>query len=179
MRDLQIRKRLAAPGLRPWRLRRDSGSTLVETALSISILLALLIGIMEASLLVYSYHFISNAAREGARYAIVRGNTWVQPPWGDGTTPAPCSSYSSSGCTASATNISDYVKSLAFPGIDTSQIQVTPTWYTFPGGTSGPTYNGIGDFIQVKVQYTFPLSIPFVPKQSITMSSTSMMTITQ
>ena len=73
-------------GLQPprdlrFRLREETGSTLVETALSITILLVLVIGIMDACLMVYSYHFISNAAREGTRYAIVRGNTWTQPPW--------------------------------------------------------------------------------------------------
>jgi Flp pilus assembly protein TadG len=157
-------------------LRGDSGNTLVETAFSIAILLTLLVGIMECGLLVYSYHFISNAAREGARYAIVRGTTWSQPPWNASGT---CASYTDAGCIASSQNIQDYVASLAFPGIDSSNIQVTPTWYSLPGGTANVAYNAAGDYVQVKVQYTFPLSIPFVPKKSITMSSTSEMVITQ
>jgi hypothetical protein len=170
---------------RGWRsrLRENTGSTLVETALSITILLTLVIGIMDACLMVYSYHFISNAAREGTRYAIVRGNTWTQPPWGDGTTAVPCgsssTSYTNAGCTASAQNIEDYVKSLTFPGIDTSQISVTPTWYSVPGGTADPGYNAAGDWVQVKVSYNFATFIPFIPSQWLTMSSTSSMLITQ
>ena len=178
-----VQNRHIWPGLserKAWqpRLRGDRGSTLVETAFSISILLTLLVGIMWCGLMVYSYHFISNAAREGARYAIVRGSTWYQAPWSNksGTT---CASFTDSACTATKTNISDYVKSLAFPGIDTSQIQVNSKWYSFPGGTNDDKLNAAGDFVQVQVVYTFPIYIPFLPNKSITMSSTSMMTIAQ
>lgn len=175
-RIAQIRSGL--PVSRSWfiRLRSDAGSTLVETAISISLLLTLLIGIIEGCLMVYTYHFISNAAREGTRYAIVHGATWAQPPWNNAI---PCLAYSDSGCTATTTNIQDYVASLTFPGIDTSDITVTPTWYDTPGGSSGPTNNAYGDYVQVQVQYNFPVSIPFIPKSSLTMSSTSMMVISQ
>lgn len=160
------------------RLRSDTGSTLVETALSITILLTLIIGIMEGCLLVYSYHFISNAAREGTRYAIVRGSTWSQPPWNATST---CAAYTDAGCTTTAPQIQQYVQSLAFPGIDASQIKANTTWYNFPGpgGTSGNGYNNYGDYVQVKVTYTFPFNVPFIPSQSLTMSSTSEMVISQ
>ena len=175
-RDRQIR--ISSPAPRAWRfrLRTETGSTLVETALSITILLVLVIGIMEACLMVYSYHFISNAAREGTRYAIVRGDTWTQPPWnGTGT----CASYTSAGCVATAQNIQDYVKSLTFPGIDASKITVSPAWYLTPGGTADPAYNAAGDWVEVKVSYNFATFIPFVPSQLLTMTSTSRMLITQ
>lgn len=157
------------------RLRGNRGGTLVETAFSIALLLTLLIGFIEACLMVYTYHFISNAAREGTRYAIVRGNTWSQTPWDAGA----CAAYNNAGCIATGQNIQDYVKSLVFPGISTSDITVTPTWYFVPGGASGIAYNAYGDFIQVKVQYAFPFSIPFVPRSTLTMSSTSQMVISQ
>ena len=98
--DRQNRAKLLAR--RGWRsrLRGDRGGTLVETALSIAILLALVIGIMEVCLTIYSYHFISNAAREGTRYAIVRGSTWTQPPW---NYTGSCASYSDAGCVATYT----------------------------------------------------------------------------
>lgn len=175
----QIRPEL--PARHSWfvRLRSDTGSTLVESALSITILLSLVIGMMEACLAVYSYHFISNAAREATRYAIVRGATWGTPPWSPAGTPLPCNSYTSAGCTATASQIQDYVRSLAFPGIDASQINATTTWYYTPGGASGPAYNNYGDYVQVQVTYTFPYTVPFIPKQSLTMSSTSEMVISQ
>lgn len=162
-----------------WRrfLRSDCGSTLVETAISIAILLTLVIGIMEAGLMVYSYHFISNAAREGTRYAIVRGATWAEAPWNGAT----CGSYTDAGCIATKQNIQDYVKSLAFPGIDTANIEVDPIWYDFPGSGKkvDPTFNTAGDWVQVTVTYNFPFSVPFVPRKTLSMSSTSAMVITQ
>ncbi|MGB7189960.1 MAG: TadE/TadG family type IV pilus assembly protein [Acidobacteriaceae bacterium] len=151
---------------------------MVETAISIAILLTLLVGIMEAGLAVYSYHFISNAAREGTRYAIVRGGTWSQPPWNAGD----CAAYSNSGCIASEQNVEDYVTSLAFPGINPNNITVTPTTYSISGGTKCGSYiscNAAGDVVQVKVQYAFPFSVPFVPQSTLTMSSTSQMVISQ
>ena len=53
--------------------RDEEGSAIMETAMSSLILLTFLFGVFEAGFMVYSYHFISEAAREGARYAIVRG----------------------------------------------------------------------------------------------------------
>ena len=185
-------KRIGTQPPRGWRsrLRGEAGSTLVETALSITILLVLVIGIMDACLMVYSYHFISNAAREGTRYAIVRGNTWTQSPWNFTGT---CASYTSAGCVATIGNIQDYVKSLSFPGIDSSQITVTPTSYaaygsaqsceaassTPPPSSSPPLCNARGNVIKVNVQYRFATFIPFVPSQWLTMSSTSQMLISQ
>lgn len=157
-------------------LRGENGGTLVETALSIALLLTLLIGIIEACLMVYTYHFISNAAREGTRYAIVRGSTWSQSPWNaTGTCPA----YTDSGCIASSQNIQDYVKSLVFPGISAGSLTVTPNWYNAPGGTANAAFNAAGDVVQVQVQYNFPVAIPFIPKSALTMSSTSQMVISQ
>lgn len=172
----QTRHGLPAGSAWHLRLRDDQGSTLVEATLSIGILVTLVIGIAECCLMVYSYHFISNAAREGARYAIVRGSTWANPPWNNSVQ---CATYADAGCTATADNIQDYVRSLSLPGIDSSQITVTTNWYSLPGGTAKAAYNAAGDFVQVQVQYAFPLSIPGVPQKTFTMSSTSMMTITQ
>jgi hypothetical protein len=55
--------------------RSEHGAGLVEMALSIAVLLSLVLGIMELSLALYTFHFISEAARDGARYAIVRGSS--------------------------------------------------------------------------------------------------------
>lgn len=174
----------------PHQLRNERGSTLVESALSIAILLTLVVGIMEASLAVYSYHFISNAAREGVRYAIVRGGTWSQSPWNGGA----CSSYTDAGCVASQQNIEDYVKSLAFPGINPANLTVTPNSYTAygtsacaaPTDSSGaaelnqpPSCNAQTDVIEVKVQYNFPFNVPFIPSKTLSMTSTARMVVAQ
>lgn len=151
------------------RLRSDSGSALLEAALSITLIMTLLFGVIEISLGLYSYHFISNAAREGTRYAIVRGSTWQ----------ANCADYSSAGCAASKTDIQSYVQSLAFPGIDSTNLVVTPTYSATIGGTSCDSCTAAGDYVKVQVQYTFPLIVPFISNHSLSMSSTSEMIIDQ
>lgn len=52
-------------------MHRSSGQELVEYALILPILLALLLGIMELGLTVFNYNTMSNAAREAARAGIV------------------------------------------------------------------------------------------------------------
>ncbi|MGH9586703.1 MAG: TadE/TadG family type IV pilus assembly protein [Acidobacteriaceae bacterium] len=168
------------PALRTYvqRLRSETGASLVETAISISILLVLLIGIIEACLAVYTYHFIANAAREGTRYAIVRGNTWSEPPWDAGA----CAAYTDSACIASEQNVKDYVTSLAFPGISKNNINVAPATFSALGSSAPCSYttcNAAGDVVKVTVTYTFPFDIPFMPSRSLTMSSSSQMIISQ
>ncbi len=57
--------------LRRWLCRRESGQDLVEYAMLLPLLLLLLLGIMEFSIIIFSYDTIANAAREGARVAII------------------------------------------------------------------------------------------------------------
>jgi Flp pilus assembly protein TadG len=56
------------------------GATAVETAAVVSVALLFLFGIIEYARMVYFFHVADNAAREGARYALVHT--------GDGTTTA-------------------------------------------------------------------------------------------
>jgi hypothetical protein len=131
-------------------------------------------GVIQVSLALYSYHFISDVAREATRYAIVRGSTWKNAcDSGDG------SGYASAGCTANPADVQKYVQSIEFPGISSSNLTATPTWTATFGGTSCSPCNKTGDVVQVQVQYTFPFSVPFLPKRTFTMSSTSEMVISQ
>lgn len=57
--------------LRRWLCRRESGQELVEYAMILPLLLLLLLGIIEFSIIIFSYDTIANAAREGARVAII------------------------------------------------------------------------------------------------------------
>jgi Flp pilus assembly protein TadG len=155
----------------------ESGATLVELALCSVILFAFVFGILEMSLAIYGYHFISDAAREGTRYAIVRG--WTAPSVG-GTA---CASYTSGACTASSAQIQQYVKSKSFPGIVQADMTVTPSWSTYPGGVActapSSTCNIPGNLVTVQVQYAYPISIPFMVTRTITMNSTAAMVISQ
>src|ERR1019366_8478508 len=64
-------------------LRGECGSSLVEYAVVFSLLITMLLGIADFSRALYSFHFVSNAAREATRYAAVRGSTCGAPPAGD------------------------------------------------------------------------------------------------
>jgi Flp pilus assembly protein TadG len=149
------------------RVHGEHGSTLVETALSLVVLLTVALGVMEMSLALYTYHFISDAAREGTRYAIVRGSSC----------PA-----SLSGCPAAGAgvDVQTYVRGLGFPGITPGLMTATTT---FPSGTGctpqATPCNNPGNLVRVVVVYQFPLSIPFLAARTLRMSSTSQMVISQ
>lgn len=148
--------------------RGERGAALVEFALSAALLFALLFGVMAICLALYSNNVVSEAAREGARYAIVRGATSCAD-----ATP---------GCNASVSSIQTYVQGLGFPGINPQNMKVTTTWSAFPPGgscTPSATCNNPGNQVQVTVQYTFPLKIPFVMSRDLTLSSVSQMVISQ
>jgi Flp pilus assembly protein TadG len=165
----------AAAGRR--RASDERGATLVEVALCSVILFAFVFGIMDMSLAIYGYHFISDAAREGTRYAIVRG--WDAP----SVAGTACASYTSSACTVSSAQIQQYVKSFSFPGVSEGLMTVTPSWSTYPGGVActppSATCNIPGNLVTVHVQYAFPIAIPFMTHRTLTMNSTSAMVISQ
>lgn len=52
-------------------LRDRRGSSLIEMALTLPIILTMLLGTLDLGRAVYAQNVISNAAREGARYGIV------------------------------------------------------------------------------------------------------------
>src|ERR1019366_256588 len=112
----------------PWRARvlpggpvasAEQGSASVEFAASSIVFLMAMIGFMKLCLAIYTYHFVSEAAREGSRYAIVRGTS--------------CSGFGTA-CPASSGDIKTYVKGLGYPGISTSAMTVTPSWAASPPG---------------------------------------------
>ncbi len=146
------------------RLRDQQGATLVEFALSSAVLFSLLFGILIACLALYSYNAIAEAAREGARFAIVRGSS---------------SCGFNTPCKATTTDVSNYVKSQAFPGVDTTRMTVTANWPT-TGINCTPSVvpcNNPSNLVTVTVGYSFPMVIPFVPSQTLNMSSTAQMVI--
>jgi len=66
-----MQEQLQTKGHSRSRHNRRGGSTLIEFALVVPVLLLMLIGIMEFGLLVKNHLTVSNAAREGARVAAV------------------------------------------------------------------------------------------------------------
>jgi Flp pilus assembly protein TadG len=161
-----------------WRrqLQDEEGQTIVETAMSIIILLTFMFGVFEAGLAIYSYHFISEAAREGTRYAIVRGSS-------AGTTactaPGPPTCIAQGG--SNTGDIATYVKYLGFPGINPGNMTVNSSWSAYANGSSCPASpspcNSPGNLVTIVVTYNFPLTVTFVPKKTYAMSSTAAMII--
>jgi Flp pilus assembly protein TadG len=154
----------------------EDGSVILETALSLVILLTFLFGIMETGFALYSYHFTADAAREGARYAIVRGST-------AGTTPCAAPPNYATCIAQGGTNTGDiatYVKTLGLPGINPSYMTVNSTWSAYANGTTCPTpCNSPGNLVTVVVTYNFPLNLPFFPPKTFALSSTAAMIIQQ
>jgi Flp pilus assembly protein TadG len=154
-----------------WRklARYERGDSLVEFGLSASILLMVVFGVMDCSRALCTYHFVSYAAQEGTRYAIVRGADWANS----------CASDTSYDCQASATNITSYVQGLAPMGISASDVTVTPSWPqkdvngSSAGCNTSSTQNSQGCLVKVAVSYTFHFMMPYLPKSGVTMTATS------
>lgn len=156
------------------RLRDESGINAVEMAISCTVLFALLIGICQLSVGLYSYQFCSNAARLATRYAMVRGSTSCT------NTP------SLSKCNASTTDISAFVKGLGYTGIKSSNITVATTWCAASSSTpttwascSSGTTNAPGNLVKVVVSYPMSIKIPFASTLSLNLGSTSQMVVSQ
>jgi Flp pilus assembly protein TadG len=158
----------------------SEGATLVEMALSASVLFVMLFGIIEVCMGLYSYNLVSEAARQATRYASVRGT--------DSCTYA---TKTFPNCnlnpTTSGNAIQTYVQGLGFPY--SSQMNATATWWTAVqdanGSTTLPTQctvascNSVGNAVKVQVTYSFPLPIPFWNNATLNIKSTSEMMISE
>jgi Flp pilus assembly protein TadG len=167
--------------------RSERGSTMVEFALTIMMLLVLLFGIVDFGRALYVYHYLANTARTATRWAAVNGATCGP---GGSSTACPTCDASCNGTApmnngpASESDVENYVKSITPPGINWNQVAVTACGTQ--GGTECPdstlsacatTVNSPGCAVQVTVKYNFPILIPIVHNSVIPLSSTSEMVI--
>lgn len=139
------------------RLRAQDGGSIIEFALTLPALFGLLFCFMEMCLAFYTYDMISESAREGARYAMVHG--------------ASCPTSGNPTCEATATQVNTYVSGLGWPNIAGGTMTVSTT---YPNGNEA-----VGSAVQVRVSYAFKITLAFVPKSTLNMSSTSLMYIIQ
>ncbi len=127
---------------------QQGGSILIEFSLSIWILFLLTFLIFEFCMTIYTYSVLSNAAREGVRYAIVHG-----------TDSGSCSGPSSGCGDSTGSNIKTVVRGYAGVSFhDLTTMTVTPSW---PDGTSTPASR-----IKVAINYPYVayMSLPgFTP----------------
>lgn len=157
----------------------EDGGSLVEMAVCCLVLLPILFGIIQLSIALCCYHYAGDAAREASRWAMVRGAN-CNGYFGN----AYCSPTSASGSGATGADVSAYVAGLGYPF--SGSVTTTTKWCTNSGTTpatwtscSTTQDNAIGNLVQVKVSYAYPLVIPFVPNNTINLGSISSMTIVQ
>ena len=139
--------------------RAERGATMAETALILSTVFVLLFGIIDFGRAMYAYAFVAQLARQGARWAIVRGSA--------------CSLLDH--CNASQSDIQTYVRSLSEGATNANNTNVTSVW-TCPAGLSG---NAPGCTITVTVRYSFSFMLAYLPGASIPMSSSSAMVVSE
>src|SRR5204863_3696024 len=130
-------------------LSRQSGSAIVEFTLVALMFFMLSLGLAEMGRAVFDYNIVSSLAREGVRWASVRG--------------------SASGHAATDVNISDYVKSKA-SGMN---LTVTVTWTPANDNSPGKTVN-----VQVLYNFR-SIAPVLLSLGTIPLSSTSHMVIVQ
>ncbi len=146
---------------KPRGLHGQRGTSAVETSLVMVFVLALLFGIIDCGRAMYTYHFVSNLARQTTRYAMVRGSACVL-----------------AGCPATASQIQTYAQSIAGPLIDTAALTVTTTW-TSSTGCAGAPYQGPGCSVAVQIRYPFHFDLPLLPATAMSMVGSSQMIISQ
>ena len=147
----------------------ELGSAQLELALSLSVLIAFVLGIMAVSLAAYSYFYTCNAAREATRYAIVRGNDQA----------SDCTAPGYANCIAQTGDIQSYAQNLAFPGIVSGNLLVTTTWLKTTGSACGTadSCKAPGNLVQSTASYGYVFTVPFFPSKTLTMTSKSQMVV--
>ena len=131
------------------RLRGQTGSAIVEFTLVALMFFMLSLGLAEFGRAIFDYSIVSSLAREGVRYAAVRG--------------------SASGHAATAANISAYVQSKA-SGMN---LTVTVTWTPAANNNPGSTVN-----VQVQYVFRSVAPV-LLSLGTIPLASTSSMVIIQ
>jgi Flp pilus assembly protein TadG len=130
------------------------GTYVVELAAILPFVLLLLLGIIDFALIMYSYGTVSEAARVGARYAIVHGSAAKSPV----------------GPIANDTTVESRVRASAL-ALAASQLTVTSSWSTGHNDPSCP--------VTVTATYNYH---PFIGRlmglKSVTLNGSTTMTIT-
>src|SRR6266566_3972600 len=97
-----------------------AGQAMLETALCFVLFITIFIAIMEFGMGIFTYNFVSYAAREGSRYASTRGSQCTSP------------------CTAATSDTVQTMIRKQVVALDPSQVSVNTTWNSssnVPGNT--------------------------------------------
>jgi len=155
-------------GLVSTRRRRWSGQALTEFAMVVPFFLLLLYGIVEFGRYVYTVQVLNNAAREGARYAIVHGAE-------SGTSSGPMPGGTEISDDPTGENVKDAVRKYAV-GVLNPIIFPAQTCPSSPANPCWVTSNQRGDTVTVVAQTTFTLLLP-LPVPAITVEGSSTLVV--
>jgi len=137
----------------------ERGSTLVEFAIVAFLLAMMVFSVVEMERMVLVYTTVANAARVGARYAIVHGSTQSVSPSGPGNNPAA---------------VVTVIKNFASAGLlDTSKMNITVSY----SGSYAPL-NSPGDIVTVKVVYPYDPFISWFNQLRLNLGTTTQGVIT-
>lgn len=147
----------AGPGIP--KLSRAKGQSLVEFSLIAFLSVIMLLSVVEISRMALVYTTVANAARAGARYAIVHGNmrtgSGIDGPSGPGQNPL---------------QVVTVVKNFASAGLlDTNSLSIT---VNYPGASNAP-----GQLVAVTVIYPYDPLTTYFPLR-VRLGSTSQGVIT-
>jgi len=115
----------------------QDGSVVIETTLAYMILIVVVLGIVELSLMGYTYSVVAEAARQGIRYATLHG-----------TSSASCSGPSTGCSDSSGTHVADNV--IAYVTNFAGNVSGTKVSVAYPDGASAPSSR-----VLVQVTYTY------------------------
>lgn len=139
----------------------ERGAGLIETVMIMGVLMSLMFGIVDFGRALYTYSFVAQMAREGARWAIVRGSN--------------CTVLDH--CNAQTADLQTYVRSLGEGATTNNSVVATLAWPSCSAGAApGHAANAPGCIANVTVTYPFKFIAPFMPG-SIQMTSTSQMVV--
>ena len=151
---------------------------MVEFALSVPIIFVLILGSVEAARFIFYYQLVNDAAREGARYAIVHGSRSACP-----SGPAPPGETNP--CDPTGANVKTAVGDAALDFASSGELVVFEPVWTSRGSLSPPRRgdastggNGRGDHVTVFVDFTYdPLvkevvDVPLLPPITVSAEST-------
>ncbi len=131
--------------------RTRAGQSTVEFAAVMTVFLLLTFVTMKLALAVYNYNIVCSAAREAARYAMVRGPNSPNP--------------------ATTAQIQQAAIDAA-PGLSLATGNINVSWVNDPNLPSRKD-------VEIQISYPYTLSIPFMSSRTLTLSSTAQMLAAQ
>jgi len=149
----------------PQQQLRRPGTVTVEATVVVLALLIIILGMLDLGLAVFQYHVVSEAARQGARLAIVHGQMapsgWNGGSWGTTTI--------NKSANTTGTPIVDEIKPLLV-GLDLTQTTIKAEWLD---GSNAPENR-----VRVTVSTTYQPCVTFIfGNTSINLSASSTMPI--